>query len=343
MDHRLIEGLMEAIAPLIRGYVDEQLAKATKPLLDRLTAAEARPLLKGDPGKDADPALIEQMVSEAAAKLPPAAPGKDADPAVIAEMVAAAVAELPPAAPVVSVTVDEVAPLIAAEVEKAVAAVSASIDVTPVVDEAVSKAVAALPPAKDGTSVTIDDVAPVLTELVDRAVKAIPAPKDGVGVAGGLINREGALVLTLSDGSAHPLGVVVGKDADMAEIERIISEKVAAIPAPKDGVDGLGFEDMTEELADDGRTIIRRYTRGDQVKEFRHTFAVVIDREIYREGKTYSPGDGVTFGGSFWIKRGVEQGKPGEGDAWRLAVKRGRDGRGASVKTEAAPKPIALR
>ncbi|MEH2508689.1 hypothetical protein V1291_000043 [Nitrobacteraceae bacterium AZCC 1564] len=343
MDHRLIEGLMEGIAPLIRGYVDEQVAKATEPLVKRLAEVEARPQLKGEPGKDADPAFIEQLVTGAVAKIPPAAPGKDADPAVIAEMVAAAVAEIPPAAPGKSVTVEDVAPLIAEEVERAVSAIVASIDVAPIVDAAISKAVAALPPAKDGQSVTADDVRPMLEALVDDAVKAIPAPKDGVGVAGAFIDRDDALVLTLSDGSTKSLGVVVGKDADMSEIDRIISEKVAAIPVPRDGADGLGFEDMTEELADDGRTIVRRYVCGDQVKEFRHTFAVVLDRGIYGESKDYSPGDGVTFGGSFWIKRGSEQGKPGEGDAWRLAVKRGRDGKDFAPEAKSQTTPIKLR
>lgn len=94
-----------------------------------------------------------------------------------------------------------------------------------------------------------------------------------------------------------------------------------------DGIDGLGFEDMTEELDADGRTIIRRYQRGDVVKEFRHTFAVVLDRGVWREG-SYQRGDGVTWAGSFWIAQADTTDKPDSGkEGWRLAVKKGRDGR----------------
>lgn len=92
------------------------------------------------------------------------------------------------------------------------------------------------------------------------------------------------------------------------------------------GLDGLGFDDMSEELAEDGRTIIRRYARGDVVKEFRHTFAVVLDRGVWRDGP-YERGDGVTWAGSFWIAQEDTSAKPDSGSGWRLAVKRGRDGR----------------
>ena len=94
------------------------------------------------------------------------------------------------------------------------------------------------------------------------------------------------------------------------------------------GRDGFGFDDMSEELDADGRTIIHRYRRGDQVKEFRHTFAVVLDRGVWRDG-TYQRGDGVTWAGSFWIAQEDTTDKPDSGKGWRLAVKRGRDGKNA--------------
>src|ERR1044072_8144951 len=100
---------------------------------------------------------------------------------------------------------------------------------------------------------------------------------------------------------------------------------LAREPGPP-GKDGLGFEDMTEELSEDGRTIIRRYVRGDVVKEFRHTFSVILDRGVWQEEKDYSQGDAVTWAGSLWIAQRKTNGKPGVGDSgWRLAVKRGAD------------------
>lgn len=57
-------------------------------------------------------------------------------------------------------------------------------------------------------------------------------------------------------------------------------------------------------------------------------FDVVLDRGVYRAGVTYAKGDGVTFGGSFWIAQDATSEKPGDGATrWRLAIKKGADGR----------------
>jgi len=80
----------------------------------------------GKPGRDIDPAVVEEMVSarvaEAVAAIPAAAPGKDADPVVIAEMVARAVEALPPAAPGKDADPALVAGLVEEKVREAVAA-----------------------------------------------------------------------------------------------------------------------------------------------------------------------------------------------------------------------------
>ena len=56
----------------------------------------------------------------------------------------------------------------------------------------------------------------------------------------------------------------------------------------------------------------------------------VIDRGVYRDTEAYAKGDGVTWGGSYFIaQKQAPEGKPGESDSWRLAVKRGRDGKDA--------------
>ena len=57
---------------------------------------------------------------------------------------------------------------------------------------------------------------------------------------------------------------------------------------------------------------------------------ILRDAGVFNQSQTYSRGDGVTFGGSFWIcqEDGVTS-KPGVGKLWRLAVKRGRDGKDA--------------
>lgn len=190
----------------------------------------------------------------------------------------------------------------------------------------VEKAVALIPRPQDGASVTADDIRPIVADEVKSAVSAIPPAADGVGVAGAIIDRSGSLILTLTDGSTKDLGAVVGKDAEAGPIiDKVMLEidrKFASIEPPKDG---LGFEHMDEYLDEDGRTIVRRYQRGDEVKEFRHTFPVVVDRGTWKKGE-FERGDGVTWGGSYWIAQRKTSQKPDTPNSgWRMAVKRGSD------------------
>ncbi|MET3899678.1 hypothetical protein ABIB57_003640 [Devosia sp. UYZn731] len=145
-----------------------------------------------------------------------------------------------------------------------------------------------------------------------RRVDAIEQRGVPVSVTSAIIDRDGALVLTHSDGSTKSLGVVVGKDGVDAT-----------------GKDGLGFDDLTVEH-DGERTMTLRFAKGDTVKEFPITMPVVIDRGVWVEAKAegYAKGDGVTWAGSFWISQKDDNAdKPDGGDGWRLSVKRGRDGK----------------
>jgi hypothetical protein len=183
----------------------------------------------------------------------------------------------------------------------------------------------------DGKSVEITEVVPIIEELVVNVVSEIPKPKDGVGVAGAVIDRNGSLVLTLTDGTTKELGLVVGRDGKDGE----------GIPGKdgKDGRDGFGFEHMSERLDDDGRTIVREYKRGDEVLTFRHTFPVVIDRGVWTEG-VYQKGDGCTWGGSFWIAQTDTKAKPDTNADWRLSIRRGRDGRPGKDGKDGGPGPV---
>ena len=56
------------------------------------------------------------------------------------------------------------------------------------------------------------------------------------------------------------------------------------------------------------------------------TLPIIIDRGVYDSEKNYDRGDAVSSGGSLWIaQKDSPDHKPGDGDGWRLAVKRGRD------------------
>lgn len=141
--------------------------------------------------------------------------------------------------------------------------------------------------------------------------------KDGTGLADAVIDRDGSLVLTMTDGRTKSLGVVVGKDGSDGEVGM----------AGKDGADGFGFDDV--EVIDNGDGLAMRFVRGDVVKEF--PLPVVIDRGVFKEDSAYRKGNGVTWGGSFWIaQKDAPEGKPdAPNSGWRLAVKRGQNGKDA--------------
>ena len=142
-----------------------------------------------------------------------------------------------------------------------------------------------------------------------KALEERPVAKDGVGVAGAVIDREGQLILTLSDGKTVPLGLVVGKDGQ---------------PGPK----GFDLDSFDVALNEDGRTVEMTFTSGERVEQRTLAMPTMIWRGVFSQGRTYEVGDVVTWGGSAWacVERSEE--RPGEGAAgWRLAVKKGDRGK----------------
>ena len=57
----------------------------------------------------------------------------------------------------------------------------------------------------------------------------------------------------------------------------------------------------------------------------------------------YQRGDGVTLGGSFFIAQADTTAKPGKSDEWRLAVKRGADGRDLRADEKRPPEPVRFK
>lgn len=236
--------------------------------------------------------------------------GKDADPAVIEQQVKDGFATIQNA--------------ISLKINESVGIALKDLQVGN--EKQISEAIVKLPKPEPGKGVTVEDVAPMIADLVAKEVAKIPVPKDGKGAASAMIDREGCLVLTMTDGASHNLGSVVGKSADPVEVLRMVKEAVDAVPKPKNGMDGFGFDDLTVEF-DGERTALLKFVKGEKAKEFPIVLPMVIDRGVFKEGNEYVRGDGVTWGGSFWIAQKQTRQKPGEGDGWRLAVKKGRDGK----------------
>jgi hypothetical protein len=107
----------------------------------------------------------------------------------------------------------------------------------------------------------------------------------------------------------------------------LLQRAVDKFPVPKDGRDALDLDDLSVEHDGDGNVTLR-FVRGELRKEFSIRLPRFKDCGVFREGVEHRAGDGVTWGGSFFIaQKDAPAGKPGESDDWRLAVKRGRDGK----------------
>lgn len=189
------------------------------------------------------------------------------------------------------------------------------------------KAIEDRPAPRDGKDTDPAEIQRMVDEAVAKAVAALPKPEhgkdgkdgaDGVGLAGALIDRDGGLVVTLSNGETKALGAVIGRDGKDG----------------KDGTDGdrgpAGFslEDFSISQAADGRTIELIFDAGETrfVRELE--LPVTIYRGVFKDGDTYAVGDMVTWGGSVWSCTAANTEKPGDGaKGWILAVKKGRDGK----------------
>ena len=113
---------------------------------------------------------------------------------------------------------------------------------------------------------------------------------------------------------------------------------IEKLPTPKDGKDGLSLADFSGGQDEDGDVTLR-LASGDLTKEVKLRLRGFRDRGVFVEGERYLQNDGVTFGGSFWISQKDEpSGKPGNGSSdWRLAVKKGRDGRDGKAPLPEGP------
>lgn len=303
-----IQVLVAGVAPVVRDLID----KATAPL-----AAENKTLL-------ARLDALEKRLDSA----PVPKDGKDADPEAVAALVHGRIkAQLD----AMQATVDAIEP-------------APELPELPDIPALIEEAMKAIPlpqdgaSGKDGESVTVEDVLPALEKQVADFLAAIPAPQDGKdGVDGkdgapgekgdpgrdGLDVKDmlradgGRLIAVMSDGTTRDLGVFVGKDGEPGK-------------DGKHGQNGLGFEDLSFEIAETGRAVAK-FQRGDKLK----TIALpgIVDRGTFTDGEIYDRGDAVSWGGSLWIAQanGVK-GKPEADKGWRLAVKRGRDGRDTEAK-----------
>ncbi|MBD9640745.1 hypothetical protein IB277_31090 [Ensifer sp. ENS07] len=181
-----------------------------------------------------------------------------------------------------------------------------------------------------GVAPDVPDFDALVSEEVERQVSALPAAKngepgnDGIGLAGAMIDRDGNLIITATNGIPYNLGKVVGKDGEP-------------------GKDGFSLSDFDATLMDDGRTVLLSFERGEQSFKVELGIPVMIYRGVHREG-TYRKGDTVTWGGSLWHCDADETTEKPDSSAkhWTLAAKKGRDGKDGTLKEVKPSAPIRV-
>lgn len=110
---------------------------------------------------------------------------------------------------------------------------------------------------------------------------------------------------------------------------QLMLKAVASIPEPKDGKDGMSLKDFHVGLMNDGRTLVLKLGDGEREVKEEVRLDIPLYRGVFKASDAYQKGDSVTYGGSLWIAEKDDPGKPGDGVGWRLAVKKGADGKDA--------------
>ncbi|WP_395406296.1 phage portal protein [Pseudoduganella sp. UC29_106] len=338
-------------------------AEDVAPMLAQLVADAFKAVPTPADGKDADPEVIRSMVAEAldalpkakdgtsvtvddvapviaeevqraVSALPPAAPGRDADPAEIVKMVEAAVAALPKPENGKDADPALVAKMVAEEVAK-IPAPKDGKDADPEqIRTLVAEAVKDIPAPKDGQSVPIEEVQKMVAEAVAKAVAAIVV-KDGAP------GRD-----------ALHLEILPAIDTEKSYVRNTYATHNGGLWRSYETTHGMkGWECVVDGVAGievqapDERTcvvVIRQASGAEERKEF--TIPGVVDKGIFRDGEAYKRGDGVTFGGSWFLaQKDQPAGKPGESSDWRLAAKRGRDGKDAMPPAVKEVGPVRLK
>lgn len=331
--------IREAVAPLQKriGELESKIAKPAdvQAQIERAVAAAVSAVPAPKDGKDAQPVDIDAIVKQVIEKVPAPANGKDGQTGENGK----------------SLTLEDVRPML----DMALAGVRT--DARKSIDDAIKE----IPvpqngrDGQNGASVTLADVQPILADAIKQvneraetvlsaAVAAIPVPSngkdgtngkdgergekglDGAGLAGAMIDRDGALQVTFTNGEVKNLGPVVGRNGD-------------------DGKDGLSLDAFELEYLPESHEIQLKATAAGRVKELRYPAGGIRPAGYWREGTKAEAGEAWVHDGSLWIARKSTPTKPSTGmDDWIIAARKGRDGeRGAKGIDGTPPAPIKLR
>lgn len=152
---------------------------------------------------------------------------------------------------------------------------------------------------------------------------------DGLGMAGAMIDRDGNLLITFTNGEQKNLGQVVGKDGSDG----------------KDGQDGLSLESFELEYIPEANEISIKASCGGRVRELRYPAGAITGKGYWRDGCKAKANDAYSYEGSLWIALKDNSTKPGSHDGdWFLAARKGRDGESTVRQVRSGPDaPVSLQ
>lgn len=301
MNMREIEAQAKALAPVIKGFVEKAFSVFKSQLAQEMDDRDRRLLDVISESLEGLPTDAAEIAQSAAKLIEVPKDGKDADPEDIRRAVAEEVAKLPKPEDGRSVTLDDVAPLIA---------------------EQVSQAVAALPapePGEPGKSVSPEDVRQMIAAEVAKAVSGLSLPKDGDPGRDAL---DIEILPEIDEEKSYPRSTYARHRGGLWRS----FERTNGIKGWDCIVDGVG-QVTVDQSGDRSFDVTMKLSSGAElVKSI--VVPVMIYRGVFQPG-AYAPGDTVTWAGSLWHCDESTADKPGEvgSKGWRLAVKRGRDGK----------------
>lgn len=140
-----------------------------------------------------------------------------------------------------------------------------------------------------------------------------------------------------------------GRDADLEPLRKELREEITAmraealafvkaIPAPRDGKDGIGKHEIHEAVRAAVAVALPDAVAAaarDEVKAVLTDNPLMTFKGVWTEGTEYQPGNTVQYGGSVYHCDRATTAKPdahfntGRKGDWTLAVKKGRDGKDA--------------
>lgn len=285
-----LQAQAKALAPVLKDFVAKAVSDLRKEFKQLLDDRDK------ELGKRIDTIVVpalDDIARQASELIERPADGKDADPEVIRQMVSEAVAEIP-------------APKDGADGE-------------PGKDGEPGQKGEPGDQGPPGESVPVEEVQRMVDEAVAKAMESVELPKDGEP------GRDAVDIDILPDidpEKSYPRGTYATHAGGLWR-SHATTHGMRGWECIVDGVKDI------EVTPVDDRTFKVNVQRssGDTAGEL-FSMPIVIDRGVFRPDEDYEKGDGVSFGGSFWIaQKGAPEGKPGTTDDWRLAVKHGRPGK----------------